>query len=180
MGTGFMTSAAMKSKGGSSSAIITALARLQFLCGITAKRLHTDGCKEQDTSDIKKFLANQGTSHTKTALALSPSNAIVERRFEAIFGNARTSLLSVPPPLNQPVFWPIAALDSIDKSSHLPFIRDGILQTSPHTSMQLHVCNTDEIAGPRASCRTASWVSSLTQTNSKINGNIEQCRRTIF
>lgn len=97
--TGHLTGVAMNTKGGASDAIIRTLARLQALCGRTAKRLYTDGEKEHNP-DIRKFLLNQGTAQSKTAPESSQSNGIVERRFESVFAAPQALLLEAPPPLS--------------------------------------------------------------------------------
>ena len=140
----------MKTKSGASGVIIRALARLQKLCGKSARRLHTDGAGEQDTPDVKEFLDKHGITHTKTAPGSSQANAIVERRFESIFAAARSALKAAPPPLNGKGYWSLAALDAIDKANYLPFKRQGNIVPSPHTAMQLHDCDTDELKGPQA------------------------------
>lgn len=147
-GTGYLAGEPMKAKSGASSAIHKALARLQLLCGRKVQRFHTDNADEQNCGPAKDFLDKQGTVRTFTAPNSSPSNTTVERRFETVFGAARTSLKAAPAPLNKPGFWSLAALDVIDKSNYLAFMRDGILQPSPHTSMQMHGCATDIFDGP--------------------------------
>lgn len=147
-GTGHLSGVAMKTKGGASDAIIKALTRLQVLCGRAAKRLHTDGAKEEDTANIKQLLLDQGTTQTHTAPGSSQSNVIVDRRFESVFANVRASILVAPPPLNSKGYWSIAALDSIDKTNYLPFKRDDLIQPSPYTAMQLHGCDADILGGP--------------------------------
>eukprot|EP00173_Palmaria_palmata_P000189 Plantae.Rhodophyta-Palmaria_palmata.ctg10909.p1 GENE.Plantae.Rhodophyta-Palmaria_palmata.ctg10909~~Plantae.Rhodophyta-Palmaria_palmata.ctg10909.p1 ORF type:complete len:318 (-),score=-12.26 Plantae.Rhodophyta-Palmaria_palmata.ctg10909:264-1187(-) len=104
-GTRHLSGVAMKTKSGASSAIIRALARLQVLCGKTAKRLHTKNADQQDTPDVVKFLDGQDTARTHTAPGSSPSNAIVERRFESIFAATWASLHAAPPPLNAVAYW---------------------------------------------------------------------------
>ena len=97
-GTGHLSGEAMKTKGGAANVIIKALARLQVLCGRTAKRLNADGAGEEDTAPVKDFLLKHGIAHSKTAPGSSQSNAIVERRFESVFANAMDALKAAPPP----------------------------------------------------------------------------------
>eukprot|EP00173_Palmaria_palmata_P005021 Plantae.Rhodophyta-Palmaria_palmata.ctg8040.p2 GENE.Plantae.Rhodophyta-Palmaria_palmata.ctg8040~~Plantae.Rhodophyta-Palmaria_palmata.ctg8040.p2 ORF type:complete len:100 (-),score=2.51 Plantae.Rhodophyta-Palmaria_palmata.ctg8040:1-300(-) len=82
----------MKSKSEASNTIDKALVRLQLIFGRKVERLHTDNAPEQNTRQIKDFLDRQGTLRTLTASASSPSNSVVERRFEAIFSAARKAL----------------------------------------------------------------------------------------
>lgn len=90
------------------------------------------------------------TQHEVTQRRSLPSNAIVERRFETIFAATRASVHAAPAPLKAAAYWSLAAFDATDKANYRPFRRDGILQPSSHTSMQLHVCKTGVLDGPRA------------------------------
>ena len=72
----------------------------------------------------------------------------MERRFESVFASARAALNAAPAPLNARKYWSLAALDAIDKANYLPLRRNGEVVPSPHTSMQLHGCETDELEGP--------------------------------
>eukprot|EP00173_Palmaria_palmata_P004335 Plantae.Rhodophyta-Palmaria_palmata.ctg5670.p1 GENE.Plantae.Rhodophyta-Palmaria_palmata.ctg5670~~Plantae.Rhodophyta-Palmaria_palmata.ctg5670.p1 ORF type:complete len:277 (+),score=-5.77 Plantae.Rhodophyta-Palmaria_palmata.ctg5670:508-1338(+) len=146
-GTRHMTDMAMKNKGAVPGAIIKALACLQVLCGRTAKRLHTDGARKQDTPEVRQFLSAQGTRHTKTAPSSSQSNSIFGQRFKSMFANARDAMLTAPHLLNTDRYWSLSALDSIIKANYMPFKRHGALQPSPHTAKQLHGCNNDILGG---------------------------------
>lgn len=61
--------------------IINSLAKIQRLCDAKAKRLYTDGSKEQYTKKLRDFLDGNGTSATHTAPNASASNAFSERKF---------------------------------------------------------------------------------------------------
>lgn len=82
----------MKSKKYASDVIVRELARLQMVCGRKVKRLHTECAEEQNKSIFKDFLEPQGTIKTATAPNSSAANALVERRFEMVFGAARSAL----------------------------------------------------------------------------------------
>lgn len=140
----------MKSKIEAASAIIRSLARLQVLCESTARRLHTNNAVEQNTAEVKDLLSRKGTNHTFSAPGLSPSNAIVERRFESMFAAVRTALRAAPAPFDDELYWSLETLDAIDKSIYLPFRNNGTLNPSLHTSMQLKGCANDTAYGPKA------------------------------
>lgn len=125
-GTGYLTGVPMKTKGEASDAIQRELTRLQLLCGKKVERFHTDNAEDQSSGSIKAFLDKQGTVRSFTAPTFSPSNAILERRFESIFAAARTALKTALSPVNAQANWSFVALDAIDKANYISFKRDGI------------------------------------------------------
>lgn len=82
--TGWTDVQVMKAKRRAGKAIMHSLAKIQILCNAKAKRLHTDGAKEQDTNELRKFLDDNGTKTSHTAPNASQSNALTERRFRQL------------------------------------------------------------------------------------------------
>lgn len=116
------------------NAIMRLLAKIQRTCEMNAKRLHTDGAKEQNTKNLQASLDNNGTAATHTAPNASQSNYFAERRLRQLMAAARTEMASAPHmPRN---FWSYAVLYAAYKGNYLATAKDGKLQPSPNANIK--------------------------------------------
>lgn len=67
-----------------------------MICNEKAKRPHTDGAKEQDTKEPRKFLDDSGTKTSHKVPNSSQYNTFAERRFRQLMAAARTEMAAAP------------------------------------------------------------------------------------
>lgn len=70
----------MNKKSGAGDEIMTSLGKIQRICDIKEKRIHTDGAKEQDTKNLRSFLDSNETAESHTAPNASHHDSFAERR----------------------------------------------------------------------------------------------------
>lgn len=80
----------MPRKSDEANAIMRSPAKIQRICKMKAKRLHTDGSKEKDSKKLRDFSDKNGTSAAHTAPNASQSKEFAEPKFRQLMDATRT------------------------------------------------------------------------------------------
>lgn len=121
------------------------LEKIRMMCNTKAKRLHTDGAKEQDTKELRKFLDANGTKTSHTAPNASKSNTFAERRFRRLISAARTAMAVAPHMPKR--FWTHAVLDAAEKGNHKATAKNSKLTLSPYRRIE-RLCPEEKVPNP--------------------------------
>lgn len=124
----------MTKKSGAARAIIKSLRNLQNLCNRKAKRLHTDGAKEEETKELRDYLDKNGITMEKTAPNTFQSNAFAERRFQQLMDSTRTAE-AAESHLPKSLWW-FATLDAAEESNYVSTSKRRQPQMSPNKNIE--------------------------------------------
>lgn len=86
----------MRQKSGEGEAIMRPLEKIQRLCDMKVKKLHTDGAREQYAEKLRHFLASNDMTAAHTAPNASQSNYFTERHFRIFMEPTRTAMATAP------------------------------------------------------------------------------------
>lgn len=115
-------------------AIIRSLSKLQCLFNRKAKRLHTDGAKEQNSPEVKAYLDSKGIEATHTASNALQSNSFAKRQFRQIMAATRSSMTAAP---HMPQdMWSFAVLEAADRGNYSAKTKDNELHSSPNAHIK--------------------------------------------
>lgn len=162
----------MKKKNGARNAVIRSLTKIQRICDLKAKHLHTDGAKEHSTKEFRKILNDNGTETTHKEPNASQSNAFAERRFQQFMAAARTAMEAaehMPDDMRS-----YAVIHASETGKYLPTAKMGKIQASSNAHIA-QKCLGVKIAGP--SCFMPwgkKWnISSADNFKKKLEGRAE-------